>query len=88
MLSCVIYTVISKYVCIDYLGYEKAKLSYLRLGISVRYKHLDNNYDNILGFGIPDILLNLLSFQGFSKNNELFVILKFPHRMSEYYFNK
>ena len=41
VLSCVIYTIISRYVCIDYLGYERAKLSGLRLGVSWRYKHLD-----------------------------------------------
>ena len=88
VLICVIYTIISKYVCIDYLGSEKSKLSYLRLGVSGRYKHLDKNYDNVLGFGIPDLLLNLLSCQGFLKNNESVVILKCPHRMFEYYFNK
>ena len=32
VLSCVIYTIIVKYVCIDYLGSEKSKLSDLRLG--------------------------------------------------------
>ena len=32
VLSCVIYTIINKYVCIDYLGSEKSKLSDLRLG--------------------------------------------------------
>ena len=88
VLSCVIYTILSKYVFIDYLGYEKAKLSYLCLGVSGRYKHLVKNYDNVLGVGIPDILLNLLSYNGFSKNNESVVILKCPHKMSEYYFNK
>ena len=88
VLSCVIYTIIGKYVCMDYLGSEKAKLSDLRLGVSGRYKNLDKNYDNVLGFGIPDLLLNLLSCQGFLKNNESVVILKCPHRMSEYYFNK
>ena len=88
MLSCVIYKIISKYVCIGYLGSEKSKLSYLRLGVSGRYKHIDKDYKNVLGFGIPDILLNLLSCQGFSKNNESVVILKCPHRVSEYYFNK
>ena len=41
-----------------------------------------------MGFGIPDLLLNLLSCQGFLKNNESVVILKFPNRMFEYYFNK
>ena len=83
VLSCVIYTIIRKYVCIDYLDNEKSKLSDLRLGVSGRYKHIDTDYDNILGFGIPDLLLNLLSCQGFSKNSESVVILKCPHRMSE-----
>ena len=64
------------------------KLSDLRIGVSGRYKHPDKNYDNVLGFGIPDLLLNLLSCQVLSKNNESVVILECPHRMFEYYFNK
>ena len=88
VLSFVIYTIISNYVCIDYLGSEKSKLSDLHLGISGVYNHLGKKYDNVLGFKIPDLLLNLLSCQGFLKNNEYVVILKFPHRMFEYYFNK
>ena len=60
----------------------------MRLGVSGRYKHLDKHYDNVLGFVIPYLSLNLLSCQGFSKNNEPVVILKCPHRMFEYYFNK
>ena len=88
VLSCVIYTIISIYVCIDYLGYEKSKLCDLRLGVAGSYKNLGKKYDNILGFGIPDLLLNLLFCQGFLKNNESVVILKCPHRMFEYYFNK
>ena len=77
-----------KYVCIDYLGSEKSKLSDLRLGVTGRYKRFDTDYDNVLGIGIPDLLFNLLSCHGFSKNNESVVILKFPHRMSQYKFNK
>ena len=88
VLSSVIYNIIDKYVCIDYLGSEKSKLSDLRIGVTGRYKHLDKNYDNVLGFRIPDLLLNLLSFHGFSKNNEYVVIIKCPNSMSEYYFNK
>ena len=45
-------------------------------------------YDNVLGFSIPDLLLDLLSCRGFLKNNESVVILKFPNRIFEYYFNK
>ena len=88
VLSCVIYTVISNYVCIDYLGSEKSKLSYLRIGVAGGYKHLGGKYDNILGFVIPYMLLHLLSCQGFLKNNESVVILKCPNRIFEYYFNK
>ena len=43
VLSCVIYTIISKNVCIDNLGSEKSKLSDLRLGVSERYKRQDVN---------------------------------------------
>ena len=83
VLSCVIYTIISKYVCIDYLGYEISKLSYLHLGITGRYKYFDTDYDKVLGIGIPDLFLNFLSCHGFLKNSEYVVILKCPHRMSE-----
>ena len=54
----------------------------------MRYKHLDKDYYNVLGFVIPDLLFNFLSCRGFSNNNESVVILKCPHRMSEYFFNK
>ena len=57
MLSCVIYTIIGKYVCIDYLGSEESKLSDLHLGGTGKYKHYDKDYDNVLGIFIPDILL-------------------------------
>ena len=75
VLSCVIYTIISNYVCIDYLGSEKSKLSDLCLGVAGSYKHLGGKYDNVLGLGIPDLLLNLLSCQGLFNNNESSVIL-------------
>ena len=65
VLSCVMYTIIRNYVCIDYLGSEKSKLINLRLGVTGRYKHIDKKYDNVLGFVIRDILLNFLSCQGF-----------------------
>ena len=83
VLSCVIYTIIRNYVCIDYLGSEESKLSYLRLGVAGSYKHLGKKFENVLGFRIPDLLLNLLSCQGFLKNNKCVFILKFPNRMFE-----
>ena len=88
VLSCVIYTITNRYVCIDYLGSEKSKLSDLRLGCTGSNKNNGTDYDNVLGIGITDILLNLLSCQGFLKNNDSVVILKCPNMISEYYFNK
>ena len=40
VLNCVIYKSIINYVCIDYLGYEKSKLRYLRLGVAGSYKNI------------------------------------------------
>ena len=53
----------------------------------MKTKHENKDYENIFGIGIPDIFMNMLSYQGFKKNNESIVILKCPNRMSEYYFN-
>ena len=83
VLSCVIYTFMGKYVCIDYLGSDKSKLSDLHIGCTGPNKHNDTDYDNILGIGIPNLLLNLLSCHGLLKNNDSVVILKCPNRMSE-----
>ena len=88
MLGCVIYTIIERYVCIDYLGTETKKISELRLSRTLKTKNEEMDYDNLFGIGIPDIYMNMLSCQGFLNNNESIVILKCPNRMSEYYFNK
>ena len=83
VLSCVIYTIIDKYFCIDYLGSDKSKLSGLKIGCTGSSKHNDMYYNNLLGICIPYLLLNLLSFHGFLKNNDSVVILKCPNSMSE-----
>ena len=88
VLSCVIYTIIEKYVCIDYLGSEKSKLSDLKIGCTGSRKHNGMDYNNLFGIVIPDLLLNLLSCHIFLRNNDSVVIIKCPNRMSEYYFNK
>ena len=61
VLSCVIYTIIKNYVCIDYLGSEREKLSELSLGSGGSYKHINKSYDSVLGIGILDLLMNLMS---------------------------
>ena len=83
VLSCVIYTIISNYVCIDYLASEWKTLSEVIVGSVGGYKHEEKSYDKILGIGIPDLLINLMSCHGFLKNKYSVVILKFPKRMFE-----
>ena len=63
VLSCVIYTIIDRYVCIDYLGTEKNKISELKLGCTLKKKHENKDFDNLFGIGIPDIFMNMLSCQ-------------------------
>ena len=88
VLRCVIYTIINKYVWIDYLGTEKLKISDLKCFCTGSSKHDGMYYNNLFGIGIPDLLLNILSCHRFLKNNDSVFILKCPNRMSEYYFNK
>ena len=87
VLSCAIYIIVSNYVCIDYLGYEK-KLSTLSLGPGGCHKNFNKSYDSVLVIGIPYLLINLLSCHGFLKNNDYVVILKCPNSMFEYYLNR
>ena len=55
VLSCVFYSQIENYVCIDYLSY---KLKTLIL-ISSKTKFEDTSFNILLGIGIPELLLNL-----------------------------
>ena len=52
------------------------------------FKHGTKSYDKILGIGIPDLLMNLMSCYVFFKNIDPIVILKFLKRMLEYYLSK
>ena len=87
VLSCVIYKIIRNYVYIDYLASELKKVNHL-LVLEGDTNKTKKSYDNILGIGIPDPLMNLMSCHGFLKNKYSVVILKCSKRMFEYYFSK
>ena len=82
VLSCVIYTIISNYVCIDYLACEK-NISKIPVNTGGGLRNGNKSYEKILGIGIPNLLMNLMSFHGFLKNINPIVILKCPKRMLE-----
>ena len=70
------------------ISVTRKKISDLRLGTGKSYKHFNKKYDNVLGFEIPDLLINFLSCNGFLKNNDSVVLPKFSDRIFEYYFIK
>ena len=79
---------VEKYVCIDYLCTLNSRLSEIKVDNSYLHKHADMDYNNLFGIGIPDIVMNIVSCHGFINNNDSIVILEYPNRMSQYYFNK
>ena len=69
------------YVLIIYLMNQKnCELALVSIGV---YKHKEKSYDKILGIGIPDLLMNLISCHGFLTNKGPVVILKCPKSMFE-----
>ena len=71
VLSCVIYSVIDNYVCIDYICYKYKKLSI----ISSDKIFEQALYDIWLGIGIPEVLMSLVSCHGFTEKPNRTVIL-------------
>ena len=51
-------------------------------------KYLVKDFNEFLGIGIPDLLMNLYSYLDFKNKIKSIFILKFPKRMFEYYFSK
>ena len=57
VLSCVVYTLIENYICIDYLSCKSKNLS----AISYNTTFKDTSFNILLGMGITELLLNLVS---------------------------
>ena len=64
------------------------KLSEITVGSKEDSKHEDKCFNIILGIGIPDLLMILMSCHLFLKNINYVVLLKGPKRMLEYFFWK
>ena len=71
VLSCVNYTLIDNYVCIDYLSCQSKKL----FDISNNSTFKETSFNLLLGIGIPELLLDLVSCHGFMKKSNSTVIL-------------
>ena len=63
VLSCVVYALIDNYFCIDYISCQPKTLR----SISSKPTFEQTNFNILLGIGIPELLLNLVSCHGFMK---------------------
>ena len=71
VLSCVLYSLIKNYVCIDYIYFQSKKL------ISISYDRIfeQKSYNILLGIVIPEVLLNLVYCHWFmEKPNSTFIL--------------
>ena len=71
VLSCVVYTPMDNYVCIDYLLCQTKTLCEISKNITFK----ETNLNLLLGIGIPELLLNLVSSYGFMLKSNSSVIL-------------
>ena len=84
VLSCVVYSLIDNYVCIDYLSCQLKTLS----SISSKPKFEQTSFNILLGIGIPELLLKLAYCHGFTKKPNSTVISNFRSRLVNNYLAK
>ena len=84
MLCCVIYNLIDNYVCIDYLLCQSKTLSSISSNPTLK----DTCFNLLLGFGIQELLLNLVSSHGFMKKPNSTVITNYQSRLINNYLAK
>ena len=81
VLSCVIYSIINNYVCIDYLCFQYKTLS----SISSDRILGQISYNILFGIDIPEVLMNLLPYHGLMYKPNSHVILNCrPHLVNNY----
>ena len=81
VLSCIVYSIIDNYVYINYLGCQSKKFSVIYSDKIFE----DRGYNYLLSVGIPEFLMNLISFHGFTKDTNSTVILLCHTWFVEYY---
>ena len=82
VIGAVIYIIIDDYICIDYLGLLQENVS------KQNNKFENTKFNDWYGLGIPEILMNIISYHGFYKYSILTVILKFHNALVPYDLSK
>ena len=81
VISCVVYSLIYNYVCIEYMSCQSKTLSF----ISYKPTFEQTSFNILLGIGIPELLLDLVSCHSFTKKLYSTVILNFRYRLINNY---
>ena len=84
VLSCVVYYLMENYFCIEYLSCQSKTLG----SISSKPIFEQTSFNILIGIGIPELLLNLVSCHGFTKKPNSAVILNCRARLINIYFAK
>ena len=84
MLSCVVYNLISNYVCIDYMPCKSKTLS--KISSNPTFK--ETIFNLLPSIGIPELLINLVSCHGFMKKPNSTVIINCQSRLINNYLSK
>ena len=84
VLNCVAYNLIYNYLYIDYMSYQSKPLSTILCNPTFK----DKSFTILLGIGIPDLLLNLVSCRGFMKKPNSTAVLNFRDRLINNYLSK
>ena len=82
VLSSVVYCIIEKYLCADYLCFQQAKLHFVN-------KIFENKKINdISGIRIPELLMNIISCHGFVNDKKSTIIFSCCSKLVDYYVSK
>ena len=84
VLSVAVYNLIENYVCIDYLPCQSKTLC----DISINPTFKETSFNLLLGIGIPEMSLNLVSCHGFMNKFNSTVILNFLSRLIKNYLSR
>ena len=84
VLSFVFYSLIYNYFCVDFLSYQSKILG----SISSSPTFDDTSFNILLGIGITELLLNLVSCHGFMKKQNSTVILNCQNGLINNYSSK
>ena len=84
MLSCVLYYLIENFVCVDYIFFQSKTLSSIYFNRIFEQK----SYNILLGIGIPEVLLNLVSCHVFMERPNSTIVLNFRCLLVNNYLSK